>query len=223
MIDRPEAIRRGQSRPQKTITKHPYAAIEHRVIDSAAYADLTFAARSLLVLLARQLTKDNNGMLQATYSYLRRFGFDSEHTISRCLKQLISNGFIYRTRAGGYQNGAALYAVTWLPIKKRDGLHLDGFKACAWRDWQPCEKKSPPSKVQDTHCKNGISDPITTPKNAVGCPSKNADYELMPCSGAISGTKRNPTASTKTRSQYQSPWLILRRPMVGCISVRAIH
>ena len=35
---------------KKAATKHPYAATEHRVIDSEAYADLTFSARSLLVI-----------------------------------------------------------------------------------------------------------------------------------------------------------------------------
>ena len=121
----------------KTTTKHPYAAIEHRVIDSPAYANLAFSARSLLILITRQLKKDNNGHLQATFSYLRRFGFVSEHTISRSIKELIAHGMIYRTRSGGYQQGAAQYAVTWLPIKNQQGIFLDGFKACAWRDWQP--------------------------------------------------------------------------------------
>ena len=65
-VDRVEAVRRGQS-PRKVSTKHPYAAIEHRVIDSPAYADLTFSARSLLVLIARQLSRDNNGRLHATH------------------------------------------------------------------------------------------------------------------------------------------------------------
>lgn len=143
MIDRVEATRRGQS-PRKTSTKHPYAAIEHRVIDSPAYASLTFSARSLLVLLARQLAKDNNGRLQATYSYLRSFGFDSDRTISRAVAELIAHGFIYRTRAGGYQQGAAQYAVTWLPLcKDRSGLFVDSFQPCAWRDWQPDEKNHP--------------------------------------------------------------------------------
>jgi hypothetical protein len=81
--------------------KHPYAAIEHRVIDSDAYADLTFSARALLMQLARQLTKDNNGHLQATHSYMKRYGF-SENTLTRAIAELIAHGFIYRTRSGGY-------------------------------------------------------------------------------------------------------------------------
>ena len=154
MIDRAEQHRRGQT-PRQTSTKHPYAAIEHRVIDSPAFADLTPSAVKLLLLLARQLTKDNNGHLQATFSYMRRFEF-SENTLSRAIQELIAHGIIYRTRSGGYQQGAAQYAVTWLPIRNRQGLFLDGFKPCAWRDWQPEEaakKKTPHPKLMDTHRK----------------------------------------------------------------------
>ena len=57
-MDRAESIRRGSSQPRKTSTTHPYAAIEHRVIDSPAFADLTPSSVKLLLLLARQLTKD---------------------------------------------------------------------------------------------------------------------------------------------------------------------
>ena len=126
-------------------TKHPYAAIEHRVIDSDAYADMTYSARSLLLLIARQLTKDNNGHLQATFSYMRRFGL-SENTISRAIRELISHGMIYRSRSGGYQLGAAQYAVTWLPIRNKEGLFLNGFVPCAWRHWTPTKKNSTPKK-----------------------------------------------------------------------------
>ena len=161
-------------------TKHPYLAIEHRVIDSPAYADLTFSARSMLLQIARQLTKNNNGFLQATYSDMRRFGFDSEHTISRAIKDLIAHGMIYRTRAGGYHLGAAQYAITWLPIKAGKGLFLDGFKLCAWRDWKPEEKNLPPEKVQPINCKNGMLTQSTTAKNAPGYPPKSADTELIP-------------------------------------------
>ena len=81
--DRTEQFRRGQS-PAKTTTKHPYAAIEHRVIDSEAYADLSFSARSLLIQLTRQLTKpNNNGRLQAAHSYLTRYGFSDNTEIGR--------------------------------------------------------------------------------------------------------------------------------------------
>lgn len=181
-IDRAESTRHGQS-AVKTTNKDPYAAIEHRVIDSPAYADLTFSARSLLVMFTRQLTKDNNGHLQATFSYMEKFGF-SENTLSRAIKELISHGMIYRARSGGYQQGAAQYAVTWLKITNRQGLFLNGFKHCAWRDWQPeqpAKKKTPHPKLMDTHRKNGELTMPTTPKTDAGCPLKTEDNELMPC------------------------------------------
>lgn len=170
---------------ERTFTKHPYAAIEHRVLDSAAYADLTYSARSLLVLMTRQLTKDNNGHLQATFSYMRKFKF-SENTIGRAIRALISHGMIYRSRSGGYQQGAAQYAVTWLPIKDKKGLYLDGFVSCAWRRWEPPEKKTGPSELRSTHPKNGKWTLLVTSKTEAHSPPKNKDNELIPCRDAIS-------------------------------------
>lgn len=176
--DRVEQSRRGQS-VAKTTTKHPYAAIEHRVIDSPAYADLTFSGRSLLQLFARQLSKDNNGNLQATYSYTERFGF-SDRTLSRAIKELIAHGFIYRTRCGGYQQGASQYAVTWLKITRRDGLFLDGFLPCAWRHWKPPENNSPPANLRYSSRKNGDRQLLAQAKFTVSYPRKFTDIELMP-------------------------------------------
>ncbi len=165
----------------KTATMHPYAAIEHRVLDSPAYAALTFSARSLLTMLTRQLTKSNNGRLQATYKHLQRYGFDSDNTISRGIKDLIAAGLIYRTRCGGFHQGPSLYAVTWLPIgSQRDGLFLAGFKACAWRDWQPDENKTPPPKLRTVSRKNEERTIAAAAKNAVVPTPKTADYEFVP-------------------------------------------
>lgn len=210
----------------KTHTKHPYAAIEHRVIDSDAYAALTFSARSLLTLLTRQLSKDNNGHLQATYTYLRRFGFDSERTISRGVKELIAHGMIYRTRCGGYQQGASRYAVTWLPVKDRHGLYLDGFKSCAWRDWKPDampNDKKPPAKMQGTHGKNGILTPSAHAKNTGSTPRKNADNELMPCSSAFPAHRSNAFEQQARSPSYASPQLIRRQTTADRGLLRVTH
>ncbi len=172
----------GQMIREKTLTKHPYEAIEHRVIDSTSYADLTYSARSLLILIARQLTKGNNGHLQATFSYMRRFGF-SENTLSRAIRKLISHGMIYRTRSGGYQQGAAQYAVTWLSITDKKGLYLDGFLHCAWRKWEPIEKKLRPPKLRSNSSKNGKWTCATTPKIEVLPTPIFEDIELIPCRG----------------------------------------
>lgn len=178
MVDPTQARELGmvKTKPSKT---HPYAAIEHRVIDSAAYADLSFAARSVLVLLARQLTKDNNGHLQASFKWMSRYGLGSENTLGKALKQLISHGFIYRTRCGGFHRGASFYAVTWLSIKKKQGLFLDGFQPCAWRNWEP-DKKIPPRKLHLACCNKGDLPSPTDALSAGMPPPKTADNELMP-------------------------------------------
>lgn len=171
----------------KTSTKHPYCAIEHRVIDSPAYADLTHSACRLLTLIARQLTRENNGQLQATFAWCKPRGFGSEHTLRDAIADLIAHGFIYRTRSHGANKAWARYAVTWLPIKNRDGLFLAGFKSFAWRDWVPTDKKSSRQKVLE---QSGRKCSFTTenPAESAGIRgAESADYELIPCRGSFSG------------------------------------
>jgi len=93
-IDRTEQ-RRGQS-SIKTTTKHPYAAIEHRVIDSPAFADLRPSSVLLLLLMTRQLTKENNGHLHAAFKWCSKYGIGSEHTLRDAIAQLIAHSLIYR-------------------------------------------------------------------------------------------------------------------------------
>lgn len=184
-MDRAESIRRGSSQPRKTSTKHPYAAIEHRVIDSPAFADLKPTAQILLLLLARQLTKDNNGHLQASFKWCQRYGIGSEHTLRDAIASLIAHGFIYRARSHGANGAWAKYAVTWLPIKQRDGLFLDGFISCAWRNWEPPMKKSTPQKLPEQSgrkCSFTNENPAETAGSAT---AETADYELIPCRAVV--------------------------------------
>jgi hypothetical protein len=174
----------------KPSKNHPYAAIEHRVIDSHAYADLTFSARGLLVLIARQLTKNNNGHLQATFTYMERFGF-SVNTLSRATKELIAHGFIYRSKSGGFHQGAAQYALTWLSVTNTNEIFMASFKSCAWRDWTPPDanplKKTRPPKVRQHSIKNGGLTHPTHPKSEAVPPPKSEHNELLPIYAANDG------------------------------------
>ncbi len=179
--------------PYKPSTKHLYAAIEHRVLDSTAYADLTYSARALLTLITRQLSKDNNGSLQATARYMAIYKL-SEKVVSRGIRDLITHGFIYRTsidrmkpNTNDYKRIAAKYAVTWLPIKNRQGLYLDGFLSCAWRDWIPSKKKNPPVNLSTQYAQKGGRTTPSTVKMAVVPPPKRTDNVLVPCIAVIAG------------------------------------
>lgn len=189
--DRAEQYRRGQSGKPKTI--HPYAAIEHRVIDSPAFADLSFSARALLIQLSRQLTKpNNNGRLQAAHAYLQRYGF-SDNTVTRAVAELIEHGFVFRTRSGGFHQGAAQFAVTWLPLlDKRDGLSCNGFKPFAWRDWEPAQKKTRPPKTRTCSRKFGERTTATAANLSAGTPPKSTDIELMPVHTEETAPERPP-------------------------------
>ncbi len=199
--------------------KHPYAAIEHRVIDSPSYADLTFSARSLLVLLTRQLSKDNNGHLQATFTYMERFGF-SVNTLSRATRELISHGLIYRTKSGGFHQGAAQFAVTWLTVKNTHGIFMQGFKPCAWRDWQPVEKKSRPPKVRQHSIKNGERTTPATTKSEADSPPKSEHIELVPIEGVIS---KHSEGKSKQRKYREHPLAIKLKSTINRGASRISH
>ena len=203
----------------KTSTKHQYAAIEHRVLDAEAYADLTFSARSVLMLIARQLTVSviwpagNNGHLQATASFMQRYGI-SENTLCRALKELISHGFIARTCADRIKPGgtdfkriAAKYAVTWMPIKNRTGLFLDGFQSCAWRDWTRETKKIPPPKLAAAYPQNSDQPPPSTPKLAVKPTPKMNANEHVPIIGSLSTHSASIPPTRATASIHRLPLL----------------
>ncbi len=202
MIDRVEANRRGQSSQRKGSTQHPYAAIDHRVIDSPAFADLSSSSVRLLLVMARQLTKDNNGRLNAAFKFCQSRGFGSEHTLRDAIADLIKHGFIYRTRSHGANGAWAHYAVTWLPIKSREGLFLDGFKPFAWRDWKPSKKNSTRQKVQDQSSRKCSFNTEKPAENAGSRGAETADYELMPCRAVVSALT---TSATGASNIYRMP------------------
>lgn len=156
--DYTEATKRGQQR--KPSNRHPYFALEWRILDSEAYADLTFSARALLDVLGRQLgVPNNNGHLLTAYSYIKKFGFDSDRTVTRATKELIEHGFLFKTKTGGYQRGVGKFAVTWMPLSTDlNGLSPNGFKPNTWRDWRPTTKpeneKSRPTNLRSSNRKN---------------------------------------------------------------------
>lgn len=180
MIDRAEAVKRGV-KTKKHPTSHPYAGIEHRVIDSDAFANLKNSAVRLLLLLSRQLNGRNNGQLQATYSFMSKRGIGSEHTLKDAISDLISHGFIYRTRSHGANGAWARYAVTWLPIQDKDGLFLAGFEACAWRHWQASEKKAPRKNRSPLPAEIAVSTAAIL-QNVQECTPQNLQtMNSMPC------------------------------------------
>ena len=225
MVDRVEQQRRGQT-PRQTSTKHPYAAIEHRVIDSPAFAALRPSSALLLLLIARQLTKSNNGHLQATFEWCKRFGIGSEHTLRDALAELIAHGFIYRTKSHGANRVWANYAVTWLPITDKSGLFLDGWKQQAWRDWTPSEKKAPGKKCRTLPAESAVSTPTFRQKVQEVRGQKVQGMNLMPCSSAVQASIQPiRTQQTHAGGEWIADYItrLAARGLAHACPVQALH
>lgn len=176
---------------KKKATEHPYLAIEHRIFDSPAFADLKPSSVRVLLAIARQLTVDykansrgisNNGHLQCAFSWCQRYGIASDNTVSSAIADLIAHGFICRTKSHGANGVWAEYAVTWLPIQNHEGIFTAGFKQCAWRDWSPPAKKTLPQKLRNTSLKNCDLRGGFPAKSAGSLTAKSATYEhMVPC------------------------------------------
>ncbi len=162
----------------KTSSKHPIIVIEKRVLESPSYAALSFAARAALVELAKALTKGGNGHIFISRDQWERAGFCAK-TVTRCIGELIGHGFVYRTRTGGIGRGCSTYALTWLSITRKEGLFLQGFKPCAWRDFAPEPQKTRGTNLPHVRCKNVQLPQSSTPKMSPIPWDKSTHHEVI--------------------------------------------
>jgi hypothetical protein len=93
-------------------------ALPWSALDSPAYARLSHPARSLLLELARQFVRDNNGRLLASSAYLAKRGWNSADVITRAKRELLAAGFIHETVKGHRPNRASWYALTWRTLDR---------------------------------------------------------------------------------------------------------
>ncbi len=191
-----------------------YAPIDHKVIDSAAFADLSHSAVRVLNIIARQWNSKNNGWLHATFTYCHERGIGSEHTLQAAIESLIAHGFIYRTRSHGMVDGeniAARYAITWRPLcgkQHRNGLFLDGFLPNAFEKWEP-EKNSDPQELQGSACKNSSFKRVKLHKLQDKRPAKSADFEIFAIKGGVSSEQDNPNKGSLAYVEHQRKRVIV--------------
>lgn len=102
-----------------------FLALPHVVLDSPSYQALGYAARALLIDIARQYTGTNNGRLVACAKYLAPRCWNSNGTITRALVELRESGLLIQTRMGMKPNRAAWFALGWLSLDETNGLDID--------------------------------------------------------------------------------------------------
>ena len=129
-----------------------FLALPHVVIDSPSYQSLGFAARALLIDIARQYTGTNNGRLVACAKAMRPRGWNSNGTITRALVELKETGLLIETRMGMRPNRAAWFALGWVSLDETSGLDIDP------RTYRTGQYKMPPM-VRALTPNNGVAMP----------------------------------------------------------------
>ena len=95
-----------------------FVALPWSVLDCPAYGALSHPARSLLLEIARQFVRDNNGRLLASRAYLIKRGWKSADVIDRAKHELLEAGFLHETVKGHRPNKASWSAVTWRALDR---------------------------------------------------------------------------------------------------------
>ena len=136
----------SKDRPMTKKQSEPFVMLGSEMLNSPAYRDLSFSARSMLIEVLHFYSGKNNGRIWLAPLVLSERGF-SKNTASRALKELREHGFVYMTKRGGNQRGGcSWFALTWLKIDKAEGQHLEHFKKSAYLSWESLPKKIKGSK-----------------------------------------------------------------------------
>lgn len=102
-----------------------HIALPWSVIDSPAYQNLSPTAKALLLEVARQYVRNNNGRLLLSQRYLATRGWHSPDVITRAKRDLLAAKLIYQTVQGHRPNKASWYALTWYTLDKIPGYDDD--------------------------------------------------------------------------------------------------
>ena len=153
-----------------------FVALPWAVLDSPAYIGLSHPAKALLMEIARQYVRDNNGRLLASRAHLAGRGWKSHDTITRALRELVAAKFIHQTVMGCRPNKASWYAVTWRMLDR-----IPGYDAGAAESFQRSAYARPPLK-------NASLSPSHGPEIAETGPSRGPERgPLGPSPGPIKG------------------------------------
>lgn len=117
-----------------------FIALPWSVVDCPAYRRLSMHARALLLEVARQFVRDNNGRLLLTRDRMEKRGWKSADMLTKAKRELLDAGFIFETAKGQRPNKASWYAVTWRTLDRHPGYDLgttETFKRGAYQENAP--------------------------------------------------------------------------------------
>lgn len=153
-----------------------FVALPWSVLDCPTYVLLSHPARSLLIEIARQYIRNNNGQLLTSSRYLLKRGWRSADVIQRAKRDLIEAGFIYETVKGHRPNKASWYAITWQDLDKHTGYDAGAF--AGWRDARSSYQSKKPLKNKLLIPLKGIERGMIAPFHVI------AESPAIPSEGA---------------------------------------
>lgn len=86
-------------------------------------------ARALLLEVARQYVRDNNGRLLLSRAFMAARGWKSADMLTKAKRELMEGGFIFETVKGHRPHKASWYAITWQPLDRISGFDPGAFEA----------------------------------------------------------------------------------------------
>ena len=115
-----------------------FVKLPHEILNHAKFTQLSHRAIHLLIDLMMQFNGTNNGDFQATLTFMRKRGWNSNDQISKACKELLTTGWIVKTRQGHMPKVCNLYAVTFHPIDECRGK-LDVSSTTKPLDYWKCD------------------------------------------------------------------------------------
>lgn len=191
---------RGKSKYNTGRDPGCFIALPWSVLDSTAYQGLSHPAKALLLEIARQYVRDNNGRLLCTDAYLKPRGWKSTDVITRAKRELLAAGLIFETCKGARPNKASWYAITWYTLDKHPGYDEDTVGNFRRGAYQEAKKVLTPSP--------GVGKPVIAPSPGVG------KAATTPSPGAIE--------ATFDHSSTPSPGDHLDKPSAGALNGKAV-
>lgn len=165
---------RGKKRIDQSRDGYQFIALPMKVLDSIAYQRLSHAARSLLIEIARQYNRSNNGRLLTTLKYLKTRGWTSADTITRAKRELLDANLIHETYKGHRPNKASWYALTFYSLDRHANFDPGTFETFRRGSYANSDTLKP---------SNGAGSPSFAPLNGA------SRCLPAPRSGAVKGIK----------------------------------
>lgn len=169
-----------------------YCALPWCVIDSQAYQSLSHPAKALLIELARQYVRDNNGRLLLSMRYLNTRGWRSKDVIERARRELVDVKLIYQTVQGCRPNRASWYALTWYTLDRLPGYDagaVEGFRRGMYASFQPSTPAPTRDALFDKWRGHGKT---TTPKINKLTPAGGAERAAIAPAGGVESLSTAP-------------------------------